>query len=399
MAIVGPIFSRLWPVFAGCISVMLCVPMLCAPARAQIGSDRYASIVVEADNGRVLSAANPDELRFPASLTKMMTIYMAFEALRDRRITLHQSVPVSAHAASMPPTKLGLRPGDNLTVEEAILGMVTRSANDAAAALGEMLGGSEARFAQMMTLRARALGMSRTRFRNASGLPDPEQVTTARDMAVLARHLVHDFPRQYRYFSVASFRFHGRTVTGHDYLLDRYPGTDGIKTGYTDASGFNLVTSVVREHRRLIGVVLGAAKAGGRDRHMMALLDQGYRMLDGGAPVTGRLIQTADAAPLRHARPAPAPVPAPAPARTAGDWAIQVGAFPQAAAARRAAERAHERLAIGEVHVERVVIRRRPHWRAQIDGLRHAQAVRGCAVLARHRQPCLLIRPDQVASR
>ena len=232
-----------------------------SPATAQIGSDRYSSLVMEARTGRLISAVNPDELRYPASLTKMMTLYMVFEALRDRRIALHQGVPISADAAAMPPTKLGLPPGGRLTVEEAILGLVTRSANDAAAALGELLGGDEGRFARIMTLRARALGMRSTVFRNASGLPDGEQVTTARDMATLARRLLFDFPHEYRYFSTASFKFRGQVFRNHNNLLDAYPGTDGIKTGYIDASGFNLVTSSVRGNQRLIGVVLGDRKS------------------------------------------------------------------------------------------------------------------------------------------
>ena len=175
--IAAPPLPSAWP----CCSRIAAWPP--RPARAQIGSDRYSSIVIDAATGNVLSAVNADELRHPASLTKMMTLYMVFEALRDRRIALDQLVPVSSHAASMSPSKLGLLPGTRITVEQAILGLVTKSANDAAAALGELLGGDEERFAQMMTLRARALGMTRTVFRNASGLPDPEQVTTARDLA------------------------------------------------------------------------------------------------------------------------------------------------------------------------------------------------------------------------
>ena len=192
-------------------------------ARAQIGSDRYSSIIVEAATGNVLEAANADAPRHPASLAKLMTLYMAFEALRDRRITLDGLVPVSAHAASMQPSKLGITPGTRITVEEAILGLVTKSANDVAAALGEMLGGSEERFAQMMTLRGRALGMSRTTFTNASGLPDPDQWTSARDMAVLARHLLADFPGYYPYFSTRSFTFRRRVIFNHDRMLEVLP--------------------------------------------------------------------------------------------------------------------------------------------------------------------------------
>ena len=252
-------------------------------AKAQIGSERYASLVMDAASGQVIFAANADEPRYPASLTKMMTIYMLFEALRDRRVTLNQLVPVSAHAAAMSPSKLGLVPGTVITVEQALLGLVTKSANDAAAALGELLGGDEERFAQMMTLRARALGMTRTTFRNASGWPDPDQVTTARDLALLARHLIQDYPSEYRYFAVPSFVFHGRTILNHDRMLQTYPGADGLKTGYIDASGCNLVTSAVRGDVRLIGVVMGASNGGERDTHMAALLDAGYDRM--GVPV------------------------------------------------------------------------------------------------------------------
>jgi D-alanyl-D-alanine carboxypeptidase len=253
------------------------------PACAQVGSARYASLVMDAASGQILSAANADEPRYPASLTKMMTIYMLFEALRDRRVTLDEVVPVSAHAAAMPPSKLGLVPGTYITVEQALLGLVTKSANDAAAALGELMGGDEERFAQMMTLRARALGMTRTTFRNASGWPDPDQVTTARDLALLARHLIQDYPAEYHYFSVPSFVFHGRLIPNHDRMLQTYPGADGLKTGYIDASGCNLVTSAVRGDVRLIGVVMGASNGSERDTHMAWLLDSGFDRM--GVPI------------------------------------------------------------------------------------------------------------------
>ena len=253
-------------------------------AQAQVGSERYASIVMDAASGNVLEAAAADEPRYPASLTKMMTIYMLFEALRDRRVSLDEPVPVSQHAASMSPSKLGLVPGTYITVEQALLGLVTKSANDAAAALGELLGGDEERFAQMMTLRARALGMSHTTFRNASGWPDPDQVTTARDLALLARHLIQDYPAEYHYFSVPYFTFHGRYIPNHDRMLQTYPGADGLKTGYIDASGCNLVTSAVRGDVRLIGVVMGAINGAERDTHMAALLDAGFERM--GVPVT-----------------------------------------------------------------------------------------------------------------
>ena len=246
-------------------------------ARAQIGGERYAAIVADAQNGTVLMAASPDEQRYPASLTKMMTVYMAFEALRDGRIHLSTPIRVSAEAASMPPSRLGLAAGMTLTVEEAILALVTKSANDAAAALGEHLGGgSEYRFAQMMTMKARALGMTRTAFRNASGLPDLDQVTTARDMALLGRRLMHDFPERYAYFSTPHFVFRGRTHWNHNRLLNEYEGADGIKTGYVNDSGFNLVASAQRDGVRLVAAVFGGRTGRERDRHMMTILDRGF---------------------------------------------------------------------------------------------------------------------------
>jgi D-alanyl-D-alanine carboxypeptidase len=251
-----------------------------SPAHAQLGSDRYSSIVVDAGSGAVLSGVNTDELRHPASLTKIMTAYMLFGALRDGRLSLDQPVLVSAHAAAQQPSKLWLQPGRFITVEQALLGLVTKSANDAAAALGELMGGDEGRFAQMMTLQARSLGMAQTTFRNASGLPDPDQVTTARDLTLLARHLVQDFPMYYHYFSAPGFLWHGRMIPNYDTMLQTYPGADGIKAGYIGASGHNLVTSAVRAGVRLVGVVLGTTSSAERDRQMTVLLDQGFERMD-----------------------------------------------------------------------------------------------------------------------
>jgi D-alanyl-D-alanine carboxypeptidase len=382
--------------------LVLALGVPAGPARAQIGSDRYSSIVMEAASGNVLIAANPDEPRHPASLTKMMTLYMVFEALRDRRLSLDQVVPVSAHAASMSPSKLGLVPSTRITVEQAILGLVTKSANDAAAALGELLGGDEDRFAQMMTLRAHALGMTNTVFRNASGLPDPEQVTTARDLAVLARHLVQDFPAQYAYFSTPSFRFHGQVILNHDHLLQSYPGADGIKTGYTEASGFNLVTSAVRGDVRLIGVVLGAAKPGERDLHMEALLDQGFEQLNIPPSVTARregggthigLIASAQAA-----------TPEPTPARTRpveAHWSVWIDGLPSEAKARAAASLARRAADAGEVNVEPVTSHGHVTYRAVLSGLSQADVHQACAAVVRRRLTCTPVRPQngQFASR
>jgi D-alanyl-D-alanine carboxypeptidase len=376
---------------------MLVLTLALAPrAFAQIGSARYSSIIVDARTGNLLSSVNPDELRHPASLTKMMTLYMLFEALRDRRVSLTQLVPISAHAASMAPTKLGLMPGTRLTVQEAILGLVTKSANDAAAALGELMGGSEDRFAQMMTLRARALGMSRTTFRNASGLPDPDQTTTARDLAVLARRLIADFPSYYGYFSTPSFTYHRRVIYNHDHLLESYPGADGLKTGYTGASGYNLATSATRGGIRLVGVVLGAKSGGERDLHMAALLDQGFEQMD--VPISRREARAARQLPSLIGIAQAASLPAASPHR----YGVQVGIFNDEHAARAAATGARRVAAGGEARVEPTTLHGKRVWRAQLAGLTAAEAQGTCSALARHKKtPCIVLRPEpgQIASR
>jgi len=266
------------PAFAAILAA-LTVWLMPGPAAAQIGSDRYSAMVLDARSGTVLIAANADEQRYPASLTKMMTLYMLFEALRDGRVQLHTPIRMSEEAASRPPSKLGLPAGMTLTAEQAILALVTKSANDVAAAVGEHLAGSEERFAQMMTLRARAIGMTRTTFRNASGLPDPDNVTTARDMATLGLRLIRDFPNRYHYFSTLHFAWGRGLIRNHNRMLGDYEGADGIKTGYIRDSGFNIVTSALRDGVRLVGVTMGGSSWVERDRHMGALLDQGFAQL------------------------------------------------------------------------------------------------------------------------
>jgi D-alanyl-D-alanine carboxypeptidase len=232
----------------------------------------FSSIIVDGNSGAVLTATNPDGLRHPASLTKMMTLYLLFERLDSGKMKLDTEMPVSEHASEQDPTKLGLRPGQTIRVEDAIKGLITRSANDAAVVIAEAVGGEEDDFARMMTRKAHALGMSRTVYRNASGLPNDEQVTTARDQSILGRALQDRFPRYYHYFSTTAFNFRGRTITGHNHLLGSVEGVDGIKTGYTRASGFNLVTSMHRGNRFLVGVVLGGRSGGSRDAIMRNLL-------------------------------------------------------------------------------------------------------------------------------
>jgi D-alanyl-D-alanine carboxypeptidase len=233
---------------------------------------KSAAIVVDAKTGKVLYSSDANGRRYPASLTKMMTLYLTFEALAKGRISKSTPVVFSANAAAEPPTKLGVRKGGSVTVDTAILSMVTKSANDSATALGEMLGGSEANFARMMTSKARQLGMNGTVFRNANGLPDTGQFTTAHDMAVLGIALREHFPQYYGYFSQRSFMYGSRRINGHNRLLGRIDGVDGIKTGYTRASGFNLVSSVKDDGRLLVAVVMGGKTGRARDNQMASLI-------------------------------------------------------------------------------------------------------------------------------
>jgi D-alanyl-D-alanine carboxypeptidase len=235
-------------------------------------SPAFSSIIVDANSGATLSANNPDASRHPASLTKIMTLYLLFERLDAGKMKLDTEMAVSEHAAEQAPTKLGLRPGQTIRVEDAIKGLVTRSANDAAVVIAEAIAGDEDDFAELMTRKARMLGMSKTVYRNASGLPDDEQVTTARDQSTLGRAIQDRFPRYYRYFSTVTFTFRGHSISNHNHLLGTVEGVDGIKTGYTRASGFNLVTSMRRGNRHLVGVVMGGRSGGSRDAIMRNLL-------------------------------------------------------------------------------------------------------------------------------
>src|SRR3954468_22401653 len=235
-------------------------------------SPQFSSIIVDGNSGAVLSSNNPDGIRRPASLTKIMTLYLLFERLDAGKMKLDTEMEVSEHASEQAPTKLGLKPGQTLKVEDAIKGLVTRSANDAAVVIAEAIAGDEDEFAKLMTRKARALGMSKTTYRNASGLPNDEQLTSARDQATLGRAIQDRYPRYYRYFATTVFNYHGQSIRNHNHLLGNVEGIDGIKTGYTRASGFNLVSSMRRGNRHLIGVVLGGRSGGSRDAIMRNLL-------------------------------------------------------------------------------------------------------------------------------
>jgi D-alanyl-D-alanine carboxypeptidase len=266
-----------------------------------------SSIMVDAQTGEVLSASNADAITYPASLTKMMTLYLLFDALKHGQIKMDDMITFSDHAAAQEATNLSVSAGDTIRVETAILAIVVRSANDAATAVGERLGGTEWAFAQTMTQTARALGMTHTVFRNANGLPNPAQHTTARDMATLAIALLRDFPEYYHYFSAESFTYHGVKYAGHNHVLDKFSGADGMKTGYIRASGFNVVTSAERNGRRMVGVVLGGQSPYLRDKQMVALMTKAFAgklgstgtrlALSAPASASGRPVQVAAAAP------------------------------------------------------------------------------------------------------
>ena len=232
-----------------------------------------ASIVVDANSGAVMQASNADSPRHPASLTKIMTLYLLFERLEQGKIKLTTEMPVSAHAAVQAPSKLGLKPGETIRVETAIRAIVTKSANDVAVIVAEALGGDEPSFARMMTAKAHALGMTHTSYHNASGLPDDQQITTARDQSILGRAIHDRFPQYYRYFSTRTFEFRGKEMRNHNHLLGSVPGVDGIKTGYIHDSGFNIVTSVNRNNRHIVAVVFGGRTANARDARVRSLID------------------------------------------------------------------------------------------------------------------------------
>jgi D-alanyl-D-alanine carboxypeptidase len=402
------------------------------------GKDSY--LIIDATSGRELASDQPDELRHPASLTKLMTLYLTFSALDSGRLSLGDALPVSMNALNAQPTKMGMPAGGSVIVRDAVMGLVTRSANDAAILLGEALGGDEEDFARQMTLKARQLGMSSTTFRNASGLPDREQVTTARDMAKLAHALLRDFPHYYPVFSVLSYAYRGRPLENHNRMLATYPGADGLKTGYTTASGFNLVMSAMRDNRRLIGVVMGGNSAFQRDRLMAELMDRSFANAQAlnvspwtsqrippsarynaanftpGANVTAltvpetRLVQAARPEPTMPptvAQPAAVPlriatnavnvpvVPPPA-APTAGSWVIQVGSFSDSRSAQSALERATSALpeqirTHGAATIDEVQMGQRTFHRARLANLSQSDALDGCRALEQRKIYCAAV--------
>ena len=384
------------------------------PAKA---ATKYAALVLDVESGKILFSRHPDDKRHPASLTKIMTLYMVFEALESGKLSMNQRLPVSARAQGQPPSKLGLRRGETILVKDAIKALVTKSANDVATVVAEAIGGTEYRFAVAMTERAKELGMKSTRFMNASGLHDRHQVTTARDMARLAIAIRRDFPDHYALFSTQSFTYKGTKYKNHNKLLGHYEGTDGIKTGYINASGFNLVASVVRDGSRLIGVVFGGRTGSSRNAHMRDILTDGFKRAE-------KIRIASFKPPLPVARPtimaaavAPAPAPAPQiiaaltqdddaePARRdnpeeevgsrddSGAWGVQVGAYSTEVRAQRSIATARgllpNLLSDTEGKVEPLTNRDIPIYRARLIGLLENEARSVCLDLKRRKLPCV----------
>ncbi|MZR31119.1 D-alanyl-D-alanine carboxypeptidase [Sneathiella sp. DP05] len=396
---------------------------------------RYAAVVMDSRTGEVVYSRNADDRLYPASLTKIMTLYMTFDALQRGKLRLDQKLPVSARAAGQTPTKLGLKKGDRITVRDAMFGLITKSANDAATVLAESMAESEAAFARDMTEKARRLGMRRTSFRNASGLPNRHQKSTARDMAVLGAALIHDFPQYYHFLSLEKFDYKGKAFKNHNNLLKKYKGADGIKTGYIRASGFNLVASAKRGSNRLIGVVFGGRTAKSRDTHMTTLLDKGFSRIEKMHP---SVVPLPFDKPLQialgqsHSKPAPiqvASAAAPLPVVTKSavthshirnvavvntisskpaalkmdriertNWAIQIGAFSQMTTARnqlhKAAAQAGGILEGRRVNIEKAISDGKPFYRAQLVGFDEAEAREACSNLAEQRFSCFVVAPD-----
>jgi D-alanyl-D-alanine carboxypeptidase len=425
--------------------------------QSSLANAKYASIVVDADSGQVLHEVNADTRNYPASLTKMMTLYLAFEALDEGRLSLNQKLRVSRRATRMPPSKLGLRAGQKIKVKDAVLALVTKSANDVAVVVAEGLAKSEKSFVKRMNRKAAELGMTRTSFRNASGLPNRRQLSTARDMSRLSSALLRDFPHYYKYFNTKSFKYRGHTYRNHNRLLKRYTGADGIKTGYIRASGFNVAVSAVRDGRRLIAVVFGGKTAKRRDSHAAGLLNKGFKKVvrfqivktppmprsrpeilvaklepatpsTAPAPATDNNVQVAGLASIVPARKPDEPGVAPGPRKPGqasyriatdgslhpetkasanadgGDWAVQVGAFFDYGPARKRAENISGQLpelfAGTTVRVTHFKNKRgRKVYRSRLIGLNEEGARSACDEMKRLNLDCLVVLLDtQVAT-
>ena len=364
----------------------------------------YSELVVDARTGKTLYAVAPDAQRHPASITKVMTLYMLFEELEAGRLSLGSQIKVSQWAAKQAPSKLGLNPGDTISVEDAIKAVVTKSANDIAVAIAEQIGGSEANFAEMMTKKARSLGMARTVYANASGLPNPRQLTTARDLVTLGKSLQQRFPKYYSYFSLRAFDYEGDTIANHNKLLGRVDGVDGIKTGYTQASGFNLLTSVHQDDHALLAVILGGRSGPARDRRMAELIDT-YIDKAAGADGAKRKVAS-NAAPISQgdAEPVAAKVAAKAPdappstlgAHLEQNWWIQVGVAKsekQAQSVLSEIRKSQDILSADAVAAaDKVKVGGKDMWRSRFIKLSETDAAAACTKLKKRGIACFASR-------
>ena len=405
-------------VIIAALSLLVCFEPTASIAQA----NKYAAIVIEEASGKVLFSRNAGHLRYPASLTKIMTLYLLFEDIEAGRLTLKSQIPVSRTAAGRSPSKLYLKQGQSISAEQAIYALVTKSANDVATALAEKLSGTERRFAQRMTRKAQALGMKRTVFKNASGLPNQRQKSTARDMAKLAVAIRRDFPLFFKYFSTRSFNWQGRKFANHNKLLSKYSGTDGIKTGYINASGFNLVASVERNGVRLIGVVFGGKTPHSRDQHMMKILENQFKRVKS---VRTRRASLAVPKTLPIARPKrsqnlPTSLPVSKTVKrrvpdekpeefidlnvisrasrgrfTKTSWSVQIGSFAQRFNAHRAAivarRMADNVLGMTPANLFLVTGGEIPLWRVRFNDLNENQARAACAALFSAGHPCIAV--------
>jgi D-alanyl-D-alanine carboxypeptidase len=423
-------------------ALMLALTLLAPFAPAGADTSRYAAFVVDQNTGVVLHSRQSEATRYPASLTKMMTLYMLFEAIEAGEIGIHDQIRVSAHAANAPPSRLDLAIGSTISVEDAIRALVIRSANDVAVAVGERLGGSETAFATAMTAKARELGLPGTTFRNASGLPDSRQVTTARDMARLGIALQRDFPGYFHYFDETSFVWDGRTYRNHNTLVGRVDGVDGLKTGYIRASGFNVVVSAQRGEHRLVAVVMGGPTAASRDAHAEELLDAAFSSLEQRDdrrlfaalssprinPIRQQELIAQDVAALHLDSPvemgstqAAPPLRiiladesselkeeeeevSAEPTRLAGSallrgaWSVQVGAYNSASAARDRLDRVtpvSPILRLAQPAARSVDIDGNRLWRARFESLTADEAAHACAELGARNEPCYTVAPGR----
>lgn len=395
------------------VAVTLGLLMVASPAlhgaQADTPAERYAAIVVDADSGEVLFARHADDERYPASITKVMTLYLVFQALENGRLKPDDRITVSARAASRPPSKLGLPAGSRLTVDAAIRALAVRSSNDVAVALAEEIGGTESGFAAMMTAQARKLGMRHTRYVTANGLPDPRQTSSARDTAILSLAIRRDFPQYYSYFGQRRWTYQGHGYNNTNGLLHTMPGVDGIKTGYTRASGYNLVASARRDGHRVIAVVLGGRSSQTRNSHVAGLIEDGFRaqrvLASGGTLAESRAVFDAPSDPARRialptATPAdagrapPAPVRVPGPEDERPVWRAQVGAFRDAALADAWLGDISRRFREQFADAEGEIVRNAGGWRqVRYGAFTRPRAAAACAALEARGVSCLVVGP------